>query len=206
MGMCSSPLKSYKGTMVRCRRRSSNDMIAGAQRRSRPPTNANQWILFCGTVGRRNGRGGTVLWGRGRPGCISNVRLMADELLWKENLASGPSVLRVRNSQPHVFDIHGGGWTCKFPAHEDEIDPSCCANGHRRNGRATAHNEDGCRSRGKKMSKSLAVLSFGRDLLEKGVAGEVIRFVMSAPLSASEDWTEKKRDEAENFCAMRDGT
>jgi cysteinyl-tRNA synthetase len=51
---------------------------------------------------------------------------------------------------------------------------------------------------GKKMSKSLGNFFTVRDLLDQGVPGEVIRFVMlSTHYSKPMDWTEKKRDEAE---------
>jgi cysteinyl-tRNA synthetase len=51
---------------------------------------------------------------------------------------------------------------------------------------------------GKKMSKSLGNFFTVRDLLEQGVPGEVIRFVMlSTHYSKPMDWTEKKREEAE---------
>jgi cysteinyl-tRNA synthetase len=46
---------------------------------------------------------------------------------------------------------------------------------------------------GKKMSKSLGNFFTVRDLLDEGVPGEVIRFVMlSTHYSKPMDWTEKK--------------
>jgi cysteinyl-tRNA synthetase len=51
---------------------------------------------------------------------------------------------------------------------------------------------------GKKMSKSLGNFFTVRDLLDQGVPGEVIRFVMlSTHYRKPMDWTEKKRAEAE---------
>jgi cysteinyl-tRNA synthetase len=51
---------------------------------------------------------------------------------------------------------------------------------------------------GKKMSKSLGNFFTVRDLLDDGVPGEVIRFVMlSTHYRKPMDWTEKKRQEAE---------
>ena len=51
---------------------------------------------------------------------------------------------------------------------------------------------------GKKMSKSLGNFFTVRDLLDQGVPGEVIRFVMlSTHYRKPMDWTEKKREEAE---------
>lgn len=49
------------------------------------------------------------------------------------------------------------------------------------------------------MSKSLGNFFTVRDLLDQGVAGEVIRFVfLSTHYSKPMDWTEKKRQEAES--------
>ena len=50
---------------------------------------------------------------------------------------------------------------------------------------------------GKKMSKSLGNFFSVRDLLNQGVPGEVIRFVLlSTHYSKPMDWTQKKADEA----------
>jgi cysteinyl-tRNA synthetase len=55
---------------------------------------------------------------------------------------------------------------------------------------------------GKKMSKSLGNFFTVRDLLDKGVPGEVIRFVfLGTRYSKPMDWTEKKREEAEKTLA-----
>jgi len=93
------------------------------------------------------------------------------------------------------FDIHGGGNDLQFPHHENEIAQSTCA-GH---GFANVwmHNEM-LQVEGKKMSKSLGNFFTVRDLLDQGVPGEVIRFVMlSTHYRKPMDWTEKKRVEAE---------
>ncbi|MEP0250614.1 MAG: class I tRNA ligase family protein, partial [Roseobacter sp.] len=94
-----------------------------------------------------------------------------------------------------TFDIHGGGNDLMFPHHENEIAQSKCA-GH---GFANVwmHNEM-LQVEGKKMSKSLGNFFTVRDLLDQGVPGEVIRFVMlSTHYRKPMDWTEKKREEAE---------
>ena len=53
---------------------------------------------------------------------------------------------------------------------------------------------------GKKMSKSLGNFFTVHDLLEKGVPGEVIRFVfLGTHYRKPMDWTEKKRQEAEKI-------
>jgi len=121
---------------------------------------------------------------------------MADELLWKEPLRQDRLSDKAK-SQPHVFDIHGGGLDLQFPHHEDEIAQSCCANGTDEMARYWLHNEM-LQVEGKKMSKSLGNFFTVRDLLKQDVPGEVIRFVMlSTHYRKPMDWTEKKRDEAE---------
>ena len=92
------------------------------------------------------------------------------------------------------FDIHGGGNDLTFPHHENEIAQSRCM-GH---GFANVwmHNEM-LQVEGKKMSKSLGNFFTVRDLLDQGIPGEVIRFVMlSSHYRKPMDWTEKKRQEA----------
>jgi cysteinyl-tRNA synthetase len=84
-----------------------------------------------------------------------------------------------------------------FPHHENEIAQSCCA--HQGAGFANIwmHNEM-LQVEGKKMSKSLGNFFTVRDLLDQGVPGEVIRFVMlSTHYSKPMDWTAKKAAEAE---------
>ena len=116
-------------------------------------------------------------WGRGRPGWHIECSAMALDLLGGE------------------FDIHGGGNDLTFPHHENEIAQSTCA-GH---GFANVwmHNEM-LQVEGKKMSKSLGNFFTVRDLLDQGVPGEVIRFVMlSTHYRKPMDWTEAKRADAE---------
>jgi len=116
-------------------------------------------------------------WGRGRPGWHIECSAMAAELLGE------------------TFDIHGGGNDLTFPHHENEIAQSRCA-GH---GFAQVwlHNEM-LLVEGRKMSKSLGNFFTVRDLLDQGVPGEVIRFVMlSTHYRKPMDWTEAKRAEAE---------
>lgn len=118
-------------------------------------------------------------WGRGRPGWHIECSAMARELL-------GP-----------VFDIHGGGNDLMFPHHENEIAQSCCANGTESMANVWLHNEM-LQVEGKKMSKSLGNFFTVRDLLDEGVSGDVIRFVMlSTHYRKPMDWTQKKRQEAE---------
>ena len=118
-------------------------------------------------------------WGFGRPGWHIECSAMAKALLGD------------------TFDIHGGGLDLQFPHHENEIAQSCCANGTDFMAKIWMHNEM-LQVEGKKMSKSLGNFFTVRDLLDQGVPGEVIRFVMlSTHYRKPMDWTEKKREEAE---------
>ena len=117
-------------------------------------------------------------WGRGRPGWHIECSAMAKALLGDR------------------FDIHGGGNDLMFPHHENEIAQSCCANGTDRMANVWMHNEM-LQVEGKKMSKSLGNFFTVRDLLEQGVPGEVIRFVMlSTHYRKPMDWTAEKAEEA----------
>ncbi|MEP4249004.1 cysteine--tRNA ligase [Tateyamaria sp.] len=156
--------------------RSVDDMIAGARVEVAPyKEDPMDFVLWKPSSDELPGWDSP--WGRGRPGWHIECSAMAYELLGAE------------------FDIHGGGNDLTFPHHENEIAQSRCA-GH---GFANVwlHNEM-LQVEGKKMSKSLGNFFTVRDLLEKGVPGEVIRFVMlSTHYRKPMDWTEKKRVEAE---------
>ena len=118
-------------------------------------------------------------WGNGRPGWHIECSAMALDLLGES------------------FDIHGGGLDLQFPHHENEIAQSCCANPSGEFARYWLHNEM-LQVEGKKMSKSLGNFFTVRDLLEQGIPGEVIRFVLlSTHYRSPMDWTEKKVREAE---------
>jgi cysteinyl-tRNA synthetase len=117
-------------------------------------------------------------WGRGRPGWHIECSAMAHELL-------GAS-----------FDIHGGGIDLAFPHHENEVAQSRCAHPEGSFARIWMHNGF-LNVEGEKMSKSLGNFFTVRDLLAKGVPGEVIRFVLlSTHYRKPIDWTEKKVEEA----------
>ena len=96
------------------------------------------------------------------------------------------------------FDIHGGGLDLQFPHHENEIAQSkCCANPDAGFAQVWMHNEM-LQVEGKKMSKSLGNFFTVRDLLDKGVPGEVIRFVyLGTHYRKPMDWTEEKAKQAE---------
>ncbi|ABD54875.1 cysteine--tRNA ligase [Jannaschia sp. CCS1] len=156
--------------------RSVDDMIAGARVEVAPykedPMDFVLWKPSSDDI-----PGWDSPWGRGRPGWHIECSAMAHALLGEQ------------------FDIHGGGADLMFPHHENEVAQSCAA-GH---GFANIwmHNEM-LQVEGKKMSKSLGNFFTVRDLLDQGVPGEVIRFVMlSTHYGKPMDWTEKKRAEAE---------
>lgn len=158
--------------------RDVDDMIAGARVEVAPyKEDPMDFVLW--KPSSKNQPGWDSPWGRGRPGWHIECSAMAKALLGD------------------VFDIHGGGLDLQFPHHEDEIAQSCCANGTEEMARFWMHNEM-LQVEGKKMSKSLGNFFTVRDLLEQGVPGEVIRFVMlSTHYRKPMDWTEKKREEAE---------
>ncbi|UOA27514.1 cysteine--tRNA ligase [Pseudosulfitobacter sp. DSM 107133] len=158
--------------------RSVDDMIAGARVEVAPyKEDPMDFVLWKPSDAQTPGWDSP--WGRGRPGWHIECSAMAKALLGDR------------------FDIHGGGNDLMFPHHENEIAQSCCANGTEQMANVWMHNEM-LQVEGKKMSKSLGNFFTVRDLLEQGVPGEVIRFVMlSTHYRKPMDWTEKKRAEAE---------
>ncbi|WP_120504818.1 cysteine--tRNA ligase [Sulfitobacter mediterraneus] len=156
--------------------RSVDDMIAGARVEVAPyKEDPMDFVLW--KPSDADTPGWDSPWGKGRPGWHIECSAMAEALLGSE------------------FDIHGGGNDLTFPHHENEIAQSKCA-GHGF-ARYWMHNEM-LQVEGKKMSKSLGNFFTVRDLLDQGVPGEVIRFVMlSTHYRKPMDWTEKKRVEAE---------
>jgi cysteinyl-tRNA synthetase len=158
--------------------RSVDDMIAGARVEVAPfKEDPMDFVLWKPSTDDLPGWDSP--WGRGRPGWHIECSAMAKALLGE------------------VFDIHGGGNDLLFPHHENEIAQSCCANGTDQMAQVWLHNEM-LQVEGKKMSKSLGNFFTVRDLLDQGVPGEVIRFVMlSTHYRKPMDWTDTKRDEAE---------
>lgn len=95
------------------------------------------------------------------------------------------------------FDIHGGGSDLIFPHHENEIAQSRCAHPDGEFARVWMHNEM-LQVEGKKMAKSSGNFFTVRDLLDRGVSGEAIRFAfLSTHYSKPMDWTARKADDAE---------
>jgi len=153
--------------------RSVDDMIAGARVEVAPyKEDPLDFVLWKPSDAETPGWDSP--WGRGRPGWHIECSAMARELL-------GDS-----------FDIHGGGIDLQFPHHENEIAQSACAHPEGTFARYWLHNEM-LQVEGKKMSKSLGNFFTVRDLLDQGVPGEVIRFVLlSTHYRKPMDWTEEK--------------
>lgn len=173
--------------------RSVDDMIAGARVEVAPfkrdPMDFVLWKPSSDDL-----PGWDSPWGRGRPGWHIECSAMADQILWediKDRLSAHA------RAHPHQIDIHGGGEDLLFPHHENEVAQSCCAHRQPDFARFWLHNEM-LHVEGEKMSKSLGNFFTVRDLLEKNVPGEVIRFVMlRTHYGKSMDWTDSKRGEAQ---------
>ncbi len=158
--------------------RSVDDMIAGARVEVAPfKEDPMDFVLWKPSDATQPGWPSP--WGHGRPGWHIECSAMARELL-------GAS-----------FDIHGGGIDLQFPHHENEIAQSRCAHPGEGFARVWMHNEM-LQVEGKKMSKSLGNFFTVRDLLDQGVPGEVIRFVMlGTHYRKPMDWTASKRSDAQ---------
>jgi len=98
-------------------------------------------------------------WGKGRPGWHIECSSMSSKYLGTD------------------FDIHGGGADLQFPHHENEIAQSCCANAGSHYAHFWIHNGF-LTVNGEKMSKSLKNFITVRDLLDQGVSGIVIRYLL----------------------------
>ena len=157
--------------------RTIDDMIAGARVEIAPfKEDPMDFVLWKPSDADQPGWPSP--WSRGRPGWHIECSAMADELL-------GTS-----------FDIHGGGLDLQFPHHENELAQSSCAHPGAGFANVWMHNEM-LQVEGKKMSKSLGNFFTVRYLLDQGVPGEVIRFVLlSTHYSKPMDWTAEKAAEA----------
>ncbi|MFT3689735.1 cysteine--tRNA ligase [Paenirhodobacter sp.] len=158
--------------------RSVDDMIAGARVEVAPfKEDPMDFVLWKPSDDALPGWDSP--WGRGRPGWHIECSAMSYELLGES------------------FDIHAGGIDLQFPHHENEIAQSCCAHPEGTFARYWLHNEM-LQVEGKKMSKSLGNFFTVRDLLEKGIPGEVIRFVfLQTHYGKPMDWTAEKAAQAE---------
>ena len=120
-------------------------------------------------------------WGRGRPGWHIECSAMSKKLLGA------------------TFDIHCGGSDLRFPHHENEIAQSQCANPNDHFANFWLHNEM-LQVDGKKMSKSLGNFYTVKDLLDKRISGQVIRFVLlNTHYRKPLDWTQTRVDEAKKI-------
>ncbi|MEL6621044.1 MAG: cysteine--tRNA ligase [Pseudomonadota bacterium] len=175
--------------------RSVDDMIAGARVEVAPyKEDPMDFVLWKPSDDDLPGWDSP--WGRGRPGWHIECSAMADELLWKLPREKG-LLSQEALAHPHTFDIHGGGNDLTFPHHENEIAQSKCVHQGSEYAQVWMHNEM-LQVEGKKMSKSLGNFFTVRDLLDQGVPGEVIRFVMlSTHYRKPMDWTETKANIAE---------
>ena len=158
--------------------RSVDDMIAGARVEVAPfKEDPMDFVLWKPSDADLPGWDSP--WGRGRPGWHIECSAMSHELLGA------------------AFDIHGGGLDLQFPHHENEIAQSHCAHPDAGFAKVWMHNEM-LQVEGKKMSKSLGNFFTVRDLLDKGVPGEMIRLVfLGTHYSKPMDWTAEKAAQAE---------
>jgi cysteinyl-tRNA synthetase len=158
--------------------RTVEDMIAGARVEVAPyKRNPMDFVLWKPSTPDLPGWDSP--WGRGRPGWHIECSAMAQELLGES------------------FDIHAGGNDLMFPHHENELAQSMCAHPSGAFARVWLHNEM-LQVEGRKMSKSLGNFFTVRDLLDRGVPGDVIRFVfLSTHYRKPMDWTAEKARTAE---------
>ena len=153
--------------------RAVEDMIAGARVEIAPyKRNPLDFVLWKPSSGETPGWESP--WGFGRPGWHIECSAMVQEHFGES------------------FDIHGGGNDLIFPHHENEIAQSKCAHPGGSFAQFWIHNEM-LQVEGKKMSKSLGNFFTVRDLLNDGIPGEVVRFVLlSTHYGKPMDWTQKK--------------
>ena len=158
--------------------RSTDDMIAGA-RVEIAPYKADPLDFVLWKPSSDDLPGWQSPWGRGRPGWHLECSAMSHDLLGD------------------TFDIHGGGNDLIFPHHENELAQSKCCFPSGGFANFWLHNEM-LQVNGKKMSKSLGNFFTVRDLIDKGIPGEVIRFVfLSTHYRKPMDWTLDKANQAD---------
>lgn len=117
-------------------------------------------------------------WGNGRPGWHIECSAMSHTHLGDD------------------FDIHGGGSDLMFPHHENEIAQSRSAFPGSTHAKYWVHNGF-LTVNGDKMSKSLGNFITVKDLLDKGVKGEVIRYaLLKTKYNEPLDWNEKLLSDA----------
>ncbi|TDL83717.1 cysteine--tRNA ligase [Palleronia sediminis] len=157
--------------------RAVEDMIAGARVEVAPyKRDPMDFVLWKPSAEGQPGWDSP--WGRGRPGWHIECSAMSAALLGER------------------FDIHAGGNDLTFPHHENEIAQSRCAHGGAPMANYWLHNEM-LLVEGRKMSKSLGNFFTVRDLLDRGVPGEVIRMVfLGTHYRKPMDWTDRRAEDA----------
>ena len=160
-------------------RRSIDEMKAGARVEVAPyKKRALDFVLW--KPSGPDQPGWSSPWGRGRPGWHIECSAMSLELLGK------------------TFDIHAGGIDLAFPHHENEAAQSMCAHPREEFARVWMHNGF-LQVEGEKMAKSLGNFFTVKDLLDQGLSGDVLRFVLlSTQYRQPLDWTSRKVAEAES--------
>ncbi|MBV9863664.1 MAG: cysteine--tRNA ligase [Alphaproteobacteria bacterium] len=153
--------------------RSRDEMIAGARIEVAPyKEDPGDFVLWKPSSPEQPGWDSP--WGRGRPGWHIECSAMSEAELGES------------------FDIHGGGIDLIFPHHENEMAQSVCAHDGRNFVNFWVHNGF-LTVNGAKMAKSEGNFVTVRELLEKGVPGEAIRFaLLSTHYRDPLDWTEDK--------------
>ncbi len=176
--------------------RTADDMLAGARVEVADyKKNPADFVLWKPSVDTATGQGQAKAisqsrsplppawdspWGKGRPGWHIECSAMSGKLLGLP------------------LDIHGGGHDLIFPHHENEIAQSCCANDAPVYANYWMHNGF-VTVDGQKMSKSLGNFTTVRQLLEQGLSGEAIRYVLlMAHYRQPVDWSAKNYDQATN--------
>lgn len=159
----------------RLSRRSQKEMIAGARVEVAPyKKNPADFVLW--KPKDRDDDPSSVFqspWGEGRPGWHIECSAMSTRYLSKN------------------FDIHGGGADLMFPHHENEIAQSCSANTGSHFATIWVHNGF-LTVNGEKMAKSIGNFITVKDLLDKGINGEVIRLaLLSSHYRSPLDWSDK---------------
>ncbi len=156
-------------------RRSQKEMIAGARVEVAPyKKNPADFVLW--KPKDQDDDPSSIFqspWGEGRPGWHIECSAMSTRYLGQD------------------FDIHGGGADLMFPHHENEIAQSCSASPGSDFARMWVHNGF-LTVNGEKMAKSLGNFITVRDLLDKGINGEVIRLaLLSSHYRSPLDWSDK---------------
>ena len=162
-------------------RRSQEELIAGARVEVAPyKKNPADFVLWKpANPGDDESSVFDSPWGKGRPGWHIECSAMSGKYLGEN------------------FDIHGGGADLMFPHHENEIAQTTCSSDSAKFARYWVHNGF-LTVNGEKMSKSLGNFITVRDLLDKGVKGEVIRFAfLTTHYRKPLDWNDKALDDAQ---------